>query len=74
MRTGEGVDRVSRGLQRGAQESDGRALSVGAGDPVEAQPIACGREHRQPVELCLDVGMRGTREIHQAAAFASGHR
>src|SRR6266849_479204 len=32
MRLGEDVDAVTRRLERGAQESDGRALAVGAGD------------------------------------------
>ena len=42
-------------------------------NPLQAQSVAGRREHRQPVELRLDFGIRRTREVgHQAAAFFSG--
>ena len=61
---------------------DGRKLVLRAaepleqgGDPLEPEPVAGRRKHRQAVELGLDVRVGRAREIgHQAASFASGAR
>src|SRR5690348_16165869 len=89
MRTGEGVNRISRGFERGPQKRDGRTFAVGPGDvedrrqlllwpvdppkdfasPLQPKPVSRGREHRQPVELRLDAGVSGAREIHDAPPY-----
>ena len=52
-----------------AGPADGRAGRAQR-DPLQPEPVAGGREHRQPVELRLDAGMRRAREVgHQAASL-----
>ena len=45
-----------------------------AGDAIEAEPVAAGREQRQPVELRLDGRIVRPREVRHQAAFFSGDR
>jgi hypothetical protein len=42
------------------------------GYSLQAQPIASGRDHRQPVELRLDAWVRRARKVSHYAAFFSG--
>ena len=83
--------RLERGAQEGhgralavrpGNVEDGRKRFLRPTEPVEQcrdafkpEPVAGRRKLRQPVELRLNLGIRGAGEIrHQAASFASGAR